>query len=161
MFLTNLDTIIISLFLGSGIILMTLFGILLSFQFKYKESRILLSMFFSLTIFSIISLLSYGFIVLFRWPGMIDFSIFATINIIIIWLYVRLFSVFRQFIKLTMILVVIGLVIINFLIFTIQIITGNNLLLLLAGFLSLLIVIALYFLILAVLIKFQNEPEYK
>jgi len=161
MFLTNLDTIIISLFLGSGIILMTLFGILLSFQFKYKESRILLSMFFSLTIFSIISLLSYGFIVLFRWPGMIDFSIFATINIIIIWLYVRLFSVFRQFIKLTMILVVIGLVIINFIIFTIQIITGNNLLLLLAGFLSLLIVIALYFLILAVLIKFQNEPEYK
>jgi len=118
-------------------------------------------MFFSLTIFSIISLLSYGFIVLFRWPGMIDFSIFATINIIIIWLYVRLFSVFRQFIKLTMILVVIGLVIINFIIFTIQIITGNNLLLLLAGFLSLLIVIALYFLILAVLIKFQNEPEYK
>jgi hypothetical protein len=161
MFLTNLDTIIISLFLGSGIILMTLFGILLSFQFKYKESRILLSMFFSLTIFSIISLLSYGFIVLFRWPGMIDFSIFATINIIIIWLYVRLFSVFRQFIKLTMILVVIGLVIINFIIFTIQIITGNNLLMLLAGFLSLLTAIVLHFLVLIVLIKFQNEPEYK
>ena len=161
MFLTNLDTIIISLFLGSGIILMILFGILLSFQFKYKEARILLSMFFSLVIFSIISLLAYGFIVLFRWPGMIDFSIFATISMIVIWLYVRLFSVFRQFIKLTMILMVIGLVILNFIVFTIQIITGNNSLMLIAGFLSLLTVIDLYFLTLAVLIKFQNEPEYK
>ena len=161
MFLTNLDTIIISLFLGSGIILMTLFGILLSFRFKYNESKILLSMFFSLVIFSIISLLTYGFILLFRWPGIIDFSIFATLNIIVIWLYVRLFSVFQQFIKLIVILMGIGLVVINFIVFTIQIITGNNLLMLLAGFLSLLTVIVLHFLVLIVLIKFQNEPEYK
>jgi hypothetical protein len=151
----------ISLFLGSGIILMTLFGMLLSFQFKYKESRILLSMFFSLVISSIILLLTYGFIILFRWPGIIDFSVFTIINIVVIWLYVRLFLVFRQFIKLIMILVMIGLVTINFMVFTIQVITGNNLLMLLAGFLSLLAVIGLYFLILAVLIKFQNEPEYK
>ncbi|MFA6184598.1 MAG: hypothetical protein WCT51_01650 [Candidatus Shapirobacteria bacterium] len=161
MFLTNLDTIIISLFLGSGIILMTLFGILLSFQFKYKEARILLSMFFSLVISSIILLLTYGFIILFRWPGMIDFSVFTTINIVVVWLYIRLFSVFRQFIRPTEILIGIGLIILNFIVFTIQINTGNNLLMLLAGFLSLLTVIDLYFLILAVLIKFQNEPEYK
>jgi len=161
MFLTNLDTIIISLFLGSGIILMILFGILLSFQFKYTEAKILLSMFFSLVVFSIISLLTYCFILLFRWPGIIDFSIFATLNIIIIWLYVRLFSVFRQFIKLVAILIGIGLVVVNFIVFTIQIITGNNLLMLLAGFLSLLTAIVLHLLILTVLIKFQNEPEYK
>jgi membrane-bound ClpP family serine protease len=91
MFLTNLDAVIISLFLGSGIILMTLFGILLSFRFKYNETKILLSMFFNLVIFSIILLLTYGFILLFRWPGMIDFSIFTTLNVIVIWLYVRLF----------------------------------------------------------------------
>ncbi|MDD2224820.1 MAG: hypothetical protein PHP97_01510 [Candidatus Shapirobacteria bacterium] len=161
MFLTNLDAVIISLFLGSGIILTTLFGILLSFQFKYKELKILLSMFFSLTIFSIISLLAYGFIILFRWPGMIDVSIFATINILVIWLYVRLFSVFRQFVRLMAISIAIGLIIVNFIVFIIQVITGNNLLMLLAGFLSLLTVIDLHFLTLTVLIKFQNEPEYE
>jgi hypothetical protein len=161
MFLTNLDAVIISLFLGSGIILMILFGVLLSFQFKYSEAKILLSMFFSLIIFSVILLLTYGFIVFFRWPGIIDFSIFATLNLIVIWLYVRLFSVFQQFIKLMMILMGIGLLVVNFIVFTIQIITGNNLLMLLAGFLSLLTVIVLHFLMLTVLIKFQNEPEYK
>jgi len=161
MFLTNLDAVIISLFLGSGIILMTLFGILLSFRFKYNEAKILLSMVFSLVIFSIILLLTYGFIIFFRWPGMIDLSIFATLNIIVVWLYVRLFSVFRQFIKLMAILMGIGLVVVNFIVFTVQIISGNNLLMLLAGFLSLLTAIHLHLLILIVLIKFQNEPEYK
>ena len=161
MFLTNLDAVIISLFLGSGIILTTLFGALLSFQFKYKEAKILLSMFFNLVIFSIISLLTYGFIIFFRWPGMIDFSIFATLNIIVIWLYVRLFSVFRQFVKLVAILTGIGLVVVNFIVFTIQLISGNNSLMLLAGFLSLLTAIVLHLLVLIVLIKFQNEPEYK
>jgi len=161
MFLTNLDTIIMSLFLGSGIILMTLFGILLSFRFKYNEAKILLSMFLNLVIFSIILLLIYGFIIFFRWPGIIDISIFATLNVLVIWFYVRLFSVFRQFIKLVIVLIAIGLIIANFIVFVIQIITGNNILMLLSGFLLLSMVIDLYFLILIVLIKFQNEPEYK
>jgi len=159
MFLTDLDTIIISMFLGSEIILMTLFGILLSFQFKYKEANILISMFFRLVIFSIISLLVYGFIVLFRWPGLSDFLVLAAIQVIIVWGYFRLFSVFRQFIKLLTILIGVILIIMNFGVFTLQIIIGNNLLMLLGGFLALLTVINLYFLVLSVLIKFQKEPE--
>jgi len=158
MFLTDLDAIIISMFLGSEIILMTLFGILLSFQLKYKEANILISMFFRLVIFSIISLLIYGFIVLFRWPGLSDFLVLAVIQAIVIWSYFRLFSVFRQFIKLTIILIGVILVIMNFGVFTIQIITGNNLLMLLGGFLALLTVINLHFLVLSILIKFQKEP---
>jgi hypothetical protein len=59
------------------------------------------------------------------------------------------------------ILIGIGLVVVNFIVFTVQIISGNNLLMLLAGFLSLLTAIDLHLLILMVLIKFQNEPEYK
>lgn len=161
MFLTNLDTIIISLFLGSGIILMTLFGILLSFQIKYKESGILLSMFFRIVIFLMISLLAYGFIILFRWPGWGDFLVFAVINIIVVWSYFRLFSVFRQFIGFPTVMVGVILIIINFIVFTIQIVTGNNLLMLLSGFLSLLTVADLHFLVLLGLIKFQNEPKYE
>ena len=159
MFLTDLDTIIISMFLGSEIILMALFGILLSFQFKYKEANILISMFFRLVIFSIISLLVYGFVILFRWPGLSDFLVLAAIQAIVIWCYFRLFSVFRQFIKLSTILIGVILVIMNFGVFTVQIVTENNLLMLLGGFLALLTVINLHFLVLSVLIKFQKEPE--
>ena len=159
MFLTDLDTIIISLFLGSEIILMTLLGIILSFQFKYKEADILISMFFRLVIISIISLLTYGFIILFKWPGLIDFLVIVIINAITIWSYLRLFSVFRQFIKLSVILTGVILTVITFGIFIIQVVFGNNLLMLCGGLLSLLIVINLHFLVLSVLIEFQKEPE--
>lgn len=161
MFLTNLSTIVISLFLASGIILTTLLGIILLFQFKYKDAKILLSMLFNLAIISTILLLTYGYIILFRWPGMTDWVIFLCINIISIWFYFRLFSVFQQFIRLIVVLIGVFLTVVNFGVFTVQIMTDNNLLMLLSGFLGLLIAINLHFLTLSLLIKFQKEPIYE
>jgi hypothetical protein len=160
MFLTNLDTVVIALFLGSGVILITLLGILMLFRFKYKETRILLTFFFRLAEISLISIIIYTLTFLFRWPNLTDILIYAILNIFALWFYSRLFTVFRQFINPTFVWSCMVLTIINFLVLTIQIITDSNSLLLLFAFLSLILVTILHFLILSVLIEFQGEPIY-
>jgi hypothetical protein len=159
MFLTNLDTVVIALFLGSGVILITLFGILILFRFKYKETRILLTFFFRLVEISLASIVIYTLTFLFRWPNLTDILIYAVLNIFALWFYSRLFTVFRQFIDLTLVWSCIVLTIFNFLVLTIQIVVDNNSLLLLFAFLSLVLVTILHFLVLSVLIKFQGEPD--
>jgi hypothetical protein len=146
-----------ALFLGSGVIVITLLGILLLFSLKYKEAKILLSFFFRIVGISIISIMIYTFTFLFRWPNSTDILICAILNIFGLWFCSRLFFVFREFISLPIILSYVILIIIDFIIFTIQVIVDINSLLFLSAFLSLVIAINLHFLTLSVLIKFEGD----
>jgi len=160
MFLTNIDTVVMALFLGCGILLVVLMGILASFRFQYKETKTVLSLFFKLVGIYIISLSIYAFIFLFRWPEITDIFICAILSGIGLWFYLRLFIVFRQFINTTILLTCVVLTIINFAAFTIQIMFDINLTLLLFAFLSLILVISIHFLVLSILIKFRGEVNY-
>lgn len=161
MFLTNLDTVAITFFLGSGIILVVLFGLMITIRLRYRETKFLLPMFLRLIGISLILLSAYCFILFFRWPGVVDFLIFAFINVIVIFGYIRLFSVFRQFIRFYRILISMFLIAVGFGIFTINFFGESNLIFLEAGFISLLTVINLHFLAISTLIKLRQEPKYE
>jgi len=159
MFLTNIDTVVVALFLCSSITLITLLGILILFRFKYKESKLLLSFFFRLVGILFVSIIVFLSTLLFKWPNLTDILICGVLNIFELWFYFRLFTVFRQFINIPLILTYVILIILNFVIFTIQVAIDNNLFLFLSAFLSFLIVINLHFLVLSILIKFEGNSS--
>jgi len=159
MFLTNIDTVVIALFLCSSITLITLLGVLILFRIRYKEAKTLLSFFFRLAGTLIVSTIVFLLSLLFKWPNLTDILICGVLSIFELWFYFRLFTVFRQFINLPLILIYIILIILNFIIFTVQVAVDSNLSLFLSAFLSFLIVINLHFLILSILIKFEGNSS--
>jgi hypothetical protein len=164
MFLTNLDTIAIALFLGSGIILVTLFGILVTVSIKHpKEGGFLIRYFYSLTGLFFVSLLIYSYMLLFSWLGNLYILASVLFTLFTLWFLYRLT---RHYPLINRYLFggCIASIVVQFIMSIVYVISGNILFLLLISLMNTLAVIMLHFLAVLTLTKFPfltNRTQYE